>query len=716
MINAQFAADFSAFQDAVAETIDALGNLQEASEGIAPAIEAESSAAAGAVEDVTKETKKLTSAQTDLVDVVKKVGAVFGVAFTAKFFVDAVRDLAAFGSELEDLSSATQLSTTFLQEFGYAGEQSGVQIDAIAKSAQTLQKSLAGGGDSVTEALKRLNLEQSALIAMSPEDAFTAVAGALRDVGNQAQFVTDGAALMGKGFNEIAPLIRSNFEDMTEKARRLGLVLDESTIKALGELDDNLNTLTFAGRAMLADFLEPLLPLIVQLTGLMGGFGKAVKGAQDLFQSWLASGASALESFYSLKAGILDNTNAFGLFDSQLATAREGAQYWNDVAQGLSLTQDTLTASTRAATGAKQGGVAPTAALTDEAKKLAAAEQNIADVLAGDSGVSGSVKEAIKYFLQLGASQSDLAVYFGETTEAVRKINEELRAEAEAARVAAEALAKKQVALDNLAMLYRGPDAIPQGVHDLAVEMLQLGGAATDVAAAFDLSATAMKKLTADAKLATEQTKNLTTSITSLMLQNAQARKANQAAEGFDIFGNRIPTTADAQAWDTYGKKIEDLHARQAAARAQGADPDVREIEAQYWRELQEALTAAASGAESVAGGLDKARNALQGVTDKLREANAEGKKTASVFETTEYPRAILTKGGVIRDLFGRPVTPGIGLGNLPLVEATPTGHYTTPVTVNVHGSVLSTQWELKTLVEEAMMKGYAQGGNRLPA
>jgi len=36
-------------------------------------------------------------------------------------------------------------------------------------------------------------------------------------------------------------------------------------------------------------------------------------------------------------------------------------------------------------------------------------------------------------------------------------------------------------------------------------------------------------------------------------------------------------------------------------------------------------------------------------------------------------------------------------------------------VTVNVYGSVLSTQRELATLVEEAMMRTYRQGGNRQP-
>jgi hypothetical protein len=625
------------------------------------------------------------------------------------------------------MSAATQLSTDFLQEFQYAGEQSGVSLDKIALAAQTLQKNLAGGNDSVNAALKRIGLELDDLRGMSPEQAFEAVGVALRDVGDQARFVADGAALMGKGFNEIAPLIRSNFEELTQKARDLGIVIDSQTVAALGELDDNLNTLTFVGRAVLADLLEPMMPLLNALAGAMSGFGHAVSAAQDGFQSMLATGAGWMQTFYDTKAAILDSTNAFGLLDNQIQTARENSQWWADTQKGLQHTQQELTQSTRDAEKAARDKAAADRAAAAAAQDLLDVENRIKEDIAGAEGLSGAMKESIKWFLDHGAAQADLVKYFGVTSAAVRALSDELQKEKQALAEATEAATKKQIALDNLSAVFKGPEAIDENIRQLAIEAINLGAAQSDVAAAFDLSATAMKQVTKDAKDAKDATKNLTDAIASLTLANAQARRDNQAAEGFDVFGNRLPTTADEQAWQSYYDKIEELRAKVAAAGAKGAIVDVSELEAKYWRELQDALNGAAAATDGVVAGLQRAGGELKKVGDEIdHTANKakSAKETFGQFAGVEYPKAILTEGGVVRDLFGRPVTPGIGIGNLPKVERPGTGgFYTSPwgnvggtyFTMNMNGAVLGTQEQLAKLIQDSLMSSYRAGGNRVP-
>jgi hypothetical protein len=70
----------------------------------------------------------------------------------------------------------------------------------------------------------------------------------------------------------------------------------------------------------------------------------------------------------------------------------------------------------------------------------------------------------------------------------------------------------------------------------------------------------------------------------------------------------------------------------------------------------------------------------------------------------------ILTdSGGVAHDAWGKPVA---GQGEINALPRS-LGHQN--IQIAVYGSVLSTQHELSTLVQDAMMQSYRSGGNRVP-
>lgn len=61
----------------------------------------------------------------------------------------------------------------------------------------------------------------------------------------------------------------------------------------------------------------------------------------------------------------------------------------------------------------------------EKQKRFTEASANISALMAGPEGLSGAVEEAVKYFLELGATQGDLATYFGVSKGAIKAVADE---------------------------------------------------------------------------------------------------------------------------------------------------------------------------------------------------------------------------------------------------------------------------------------------------
>jgi hypothetical protein len=355
--------------------------------------------------------------------------------FSLQAMQKAVSDLIAFGGSMTDLSAKTQISTDSLQEFAYAGGQVGVSLDSITAATTQLQNRLAGNDKSAVKALKDLGIEYSAIRAARPEDQFKMVADKLGDVKDQAEFVRMGMDLMGKGFMEVAPLIRADLQSLIEKARDLGVVLDAETIENLDNLGDALDSLSAVGRAVLADFLTPFLPAITAAAEGLMMFGKFVDNAQVAFEQFLSIGARGLQWWVDMRIKVLEATNAFGLNDKEIAKLRESSEWYGAVAADLAVTQDKVAKAAKATSDF----VGPMVPVVDEAatamKKWEEANEELLSV--GSSWqaelktLNGTTAEAIKYYLEAGVSQTTLATAYGVTERQVHAVGEALKAEQE---------------------------------------------------------------------------------------------------------------------------------------------------------------------------------------------------------------------------------------------------------------------------------------------
>ena len=208
------------------------------------------------------------------------IAAGAGLAVT----VGAVSHFVSFTSAIQDLSEKTLLSTTFLQELGFAGSMSGVSMEDAANAALILSRNVGEGAD----VFAKLGLSLEELRGLSPDEQFRRVAEAIRQIPDPARQTALALEAFGRGGKEILPLLRQGFGDLADEAHRLGVVLDEDAIKKGDELGDNwtklqalasvtaarIGALTF----QVTQFGTEVGKWIAEMSGLDEIQGPAIKG------------------------------------------------------------------------------------------------------------------------------------------------------------------------------------------------------------------------------------------------------------------------------------------------------------------------------------------------------------------------------------------------------------------------------------------------------
>lgn len=195
-------------------------------------------------------------------------------------------ELLETAGRIQDLSVQTGFSTTTLQLWKAAGEQSGVPIETIAQASVKLAGSLAQGGATVTRAVAELGLSLDELRGMDPDAQFEAVAEAMariQDPGKQAaltmQLFRDKSGVLLK-------VLRDDFRGAIDDARRFGVVLSQETIAKADRLGDKLTLLKGAWAGLKAEVAATVvtspaaLSAVEDATELVARYAKQVREAK----------------------------------------------------------------------------------------------------------------------------------------------------------------------------------------------------------------------------------------------------------------------------------------------------------------------------------------------------------------------------------------------------------------------------------------------------
>lgn len=226
-------------------------------------------------------------------DALKTAGAAFGAMAAAagaaavavgKALTDAALSGAKFADEIMTESAVTGISTEKLQEYQYAAELVDVSVDTLTgsmrKNIASMIKASEGSGDAADAyselGVSVVNADGS---LRDSQEVFWEVVDALGQIDNETERDALAMNILGKSAQDLNPLIAAGSDTMAElaeKAHAAGYVLDEETLGAFGNLDDQMQYLKNGATAAKNALGTLLLPTLTKLgedgTDLLGKF------------------------------------------------------------------------------------------------------------------------------------------------------------------------------------------------------------------------------------------------------------------------------------------------------------------------------------------------------------------------------------------------------------------------------------------------------------
>ena len=262
----------------IARTDVALAQLEDEANGSADSMEEVGDGAedaAGNVEEVASSSDDASISLDALKGVAIAVGAEMAAAFGACVeaikevggaLIDCTMDAANFADEIETMSSVTGLSTDTLQELTYASGLLDVSVDTITGSMTKMEKSMGSSAAKYEElGIAVTNADGS---FRSAEEVFWDTIDALGQIEDPVQRDLAAMELMGKSAKELNPLIDAGsqaFRDLAQEAHDVGYVMDEETLGAFTDFDDQMERLEKSGDAAKNALGTVLLPILGEL-------------------------------------------------------------------------------------------------------------------------------------------------------------------------------------------------------------------------------------------------------------------------------------------------------------------------------------------------------------------------------------------------------------------------------------------------------------------
>lgn len=285
------------------------------------------------------------------------------------------KEIFTTASQLENLHDKTNISVEALQGFKVVGDQTGVSLDTIANAAVHLQRALGEGEAATGGQLEQIGLHFKDIKDLSMEDAFLAVAKALKDTDDQTKALAVGSGLMGKSFAESLPAIKKGFGETKDSAT----TWSASTVQALDTAQNNAAGFVAYMKAGFGQVIADVL------TGTTEGFRRIKDSIDALVQGTLA---------------------------------KAPANFWGQILP------PSLPKDLDEIIGKSDAWAQETKAVQGAMVELDSAGKGWQGTL---NTINGDVVEAIKWYLEAGVSQNALAIAFGLTAVQVKAVDSAMK-------------------------------------------------------------------------------------------------------------------------------------------------------------------------------------------------------------------------------------------------------------------------------------------------
>jgi len=251
------------------------------------------------------------------------------VTSAASSFQSMVVGSASAVAAIDDLSKRTGVSSTALQAYQFAADQSGVSIETFGKSLQKLTINLGEaqtGNGAAIKAFTDLGLSVQELSTLSPQVAFEKIAASIAALPNPAQQAAAAVSLFGKSGVDLVPVFQEGagfLQEMREEAERLGTVLSEDQVGALAGLDDSIAKVSASFKGLTSRIISELAPALTEAANSFAEFLGSLNEreiADQLIASFneLTLSTQNLQSIFAIIKGTV--SLLFGFF-SVISTA-----------------------------------------------------------------------------------------------------------------------------------------------------------------------------------------------------------------------------------------------------------------------------------------------------------------------------------------------------------------------------------------------------------
>lgn len=208
----------------------------------------------------------------------KALGAV-GLAFAALGVKQSL-----VGDELGKISDKFGVSTEALSRLDHAADLAGVSTQELANSFKFMQGSLSdavNGSEPARAAYARLGLDFNKLIAMKPEDSFSAIGDAISKIENPALKSATAVDIFGRSGTNLIPLFKDGAEGLRlaeDEAARFGLEISRIDSSQLEAANDAVSKIGSAANGAARQFAVGLSPAISgTIENLLAGVDAADK-------------------------------------------------------------------------------------------------------------------------------------------------------------------------------------------------------------------------------------------------------------------------------------------------------------------------------------------------------------------------------------------------------------------------------------------------------
>jgi hypothetical protein len=232
----------------------------------------------------------------------------FSILGFTKSFADA-------GSAIDDMSQRTGIAAEQLSALQFVAQMNDATLQDVGVAAKGMSNFLfaaASGSEEATEAIQKLGLSLRALRQADQFGRFRMLSAALGQIGDPAIKAAMAMKVFGKGAIALLPMINAgaaSFDELTAKAKELGLVMSAEDASAAAELGDLLDTVSLAASGLSKKLGAALTPQVTKLLGtaikIISPIGQWIEANRDLIGTIvpIASAGFAAAAGVALLAG-----------------------------------------------------------------------------------------------------------------------------------------------------------------------------------------------------------------------------------------------------------------------------------------------------------------------------------------------------------------------------------------------------------------------------